>query len=154
MFLFSMNDYMVWVWLAVFVIAIIIEASTNDLVSIWFSIGSLVSLCLSFATPIWVQVVVFVVVSGVALICTRPLVKKLMKNQIRKTNSDEFIGKRVKTIKEISKFTPGEIKINGVVYTAILPSDSDEVIKEDTVVEIITIIGNKVVVKNVEEGEK
>ena len=95
--------------------------------------------------------IVFLVISVLTLIFTRPLLQKMLKNQIRKTNSDEFIGLVVKTIKEISQFNPGEIKLNGIIYTAILSDDSNETIKEDELVTIVTMKGNKAVVKKVEE---
>lgn len=151
MFLLSLEDFTIWIWLSVFVIALILEASTNDLVSIWFSLGALVSLCICYFAPWWVELIVFMVISVVTLIFTRPLFKKMLKNQIRKTNSDEFIGLVVKTIKEISQFNPGEIKLNGIIYTAILSDGSNETIKEDELVTIVTMKGNKAVVKKVEE---
>ena len=88
------ESYMLWVWLAVFIIAFIVEACTQDLVSIWFSVGALVSLILSIFDniPYWVEIIVFVVVTAITFVLTRPLVKKVLKNQIRKTNVDEFVG--------------------------------------------------------------
>ena len=146
----AIEEYMVWIWLAIFVIAVVAEAATQDLVSIWFALGSLVALCVSFGVPFWVEIIVFFVISTITLIFTRPLIKKFMSRQIRKTNTDDFVGKRVKVIKEIDKFDGGEIKINGITYTAILLDDVTETIKEDAIVEIVTLRGNKVVVREVE----
>ncbi len=147
------EEYMIWIWLGIFVLTIVVEAVTQDLVSIWFSLGSLAALCVSFGVPFWAEIIVFVVVSSITLIFTRPLVKKLMDRQVRKTNTDEFIGKRVKVVSDIDKFDGGEIKINGIIYTAILQDDVNETINKDAIVEIITIKGNKVVVKKVLEEE-
>ena len=83
---FVIDDYMIWVWLAVFVIAIIVEALTEELVSIWFGAGALITIPISYAAPFWVEIVVFAVISVVALIFTRPLIKKLMDRTERKTN--------------------------------------------------------------------
>lgn len=146
-------EYMVWIWLAVFVLAFIIETITQDLVSIWFGLGALVSVCISFVTPWWVQIIVFVVVSSITLIATRPLVKKILDRAERKTNSDEFIGQKVKVITDITKFDGGEVKLNGIIYTAILKETDEETIKVDSIVEVIAIKGNRLVVKNI-EGEK
>ena len=148
---FNIEDYAIWFWLAVFVITIAVEAMTQDLVSIWFTLGSLVSLCISYLAPWWVQLIVFVVVSTASLIATRPLVKKLMRSQIRKTNTDEFIGQRTKLLSDVSKFEMGTLKLNSVIYSVVLPEEEDEEIKKDTVVEIVTIKGNKLVVRKVEE---
>ena len=95
-FITEIENYTIWIWLAVFVIAIVLEASTQDFVSIWFAVGSLIPMAISYAAPFWVELIVFVVISAAALIFTRPLVKKLMDRTQRKTNSDEFIGKRLK----------------------------------------------------------
>ncbi len=144
------EQYMIWIWLGIFVLAVVIEAVTMDLVSIWFALGSMAALCVSFGVPFWVEIIVFFVISTITLIFTRPLVKKMMDRQVRKTNSDDFVGKRVKVIKEIDKFDGGEIKLNGITYTAILPEDENETIDVDAIVEVVTLKGNKVVVKKID----
>lgn len=145
-----MEAYMVWVWLAAFILAIIIEACTQDFVSIWFAVGSLVSLIINTLVPIWAEVIIFAIVSFAALILTRPLVKKMTERSARYTNVDEFVGKRVKVNKAISKFIAGEVRINGIEYTAILMENSDEEILEESIVEIVALKGNKVVVKKID----
>ena len=146
---FVIDDYMIWVWLAVFVIAIVVEALTEELVSIWFGAGALITIPISYAAPFWVEIVVFAVISVVALIFTRPLIKKLMDRTERKTNVDEYVGKRVKVIKDIDKFDGGEVKLNGIVYTAVLCEDEDATITADTIVEIVALKGNRVVVRQI-----
>jgi len=144
-----MPDFMIWIWLGVFVLAFVLEAITQDLVSVWFGLGAIVCVCISGFTDWWVQLIVFVVVSAIALIATRPLVKKILSRSERKTNTDDFIGQKVKTISEVTKFEGGEVKLNGIVYTAILMEDSDETIENDTVVEVVAIKGNRLVVKKI-----
>ena len=141
--------YMIWIWLAVFVIAFILEAITQDLVSVWFGLGALVCVCISGVTEWWVQLIVFVVVSAIALIATRPIVKKILARNERKTNTDDYIGQHVKTISNVTKFDGGEVKLNGIIYTAILMEDSDEEILKDEVVEVVAIKGNRLVIKKI-----
>lgn len=140
---------MLWIWLGVFVLAFVIEAITQDLVSIWFGLGALVALCITGFTDWWVQLIVFVAVSAVALLATRPLVKKILARSERKTNIDDYVGQKVKTISEVTKFDGGEVKLNGIVYTAILMEDTDETIPTDTVVEVVAIKGNRLVIKKI-----
>lgn len=140
---------MLWIWLGVFVLAFVIEALTQDLVSIWFGLGALVALCITGFTDWWVQLIVFVAVSAVALLATRPLVKKILARSERKTNSDDYVGQKVKTISDVTKFDGGEVKLNGIVYTAILMEDTDETIPTDTVVEVVAIKGNRLVIKKI-----
>lgn len=146
-----MELYMVWIWLFIFLLGIIIEAVTQDLVSIWFSVGGLVSMILSGFEfiPWYIETIVFIVVSLTAVICTRPLAKKLLSNALRSTNIDESIGKQVKVRKEITKFVDGEIKLHDVIYSACLLEEETETITEGEIVEIVTFRGNKVVVKKV-----
>lgn len=146
-----MEQYMIWIWLAAFVIAIVLEAITQDFVSIWFAVGAIVALVISNWVDFWIEIVVFSIISVAALIGTRPLVRKMMDRTTRKTNSDDFIGKRLKAITDITKYDAGEVKLNGIVYTAILMEDSDVTIPKDTIVEIVALKGNRVVVKELIE---
>ena len=148
-----MENYMIWVWLAVFVIAVVLEALTQDLISIWFSIGALVSLCICNTVPIYIEIIVFAVVSLLALVATRPLVKKMTERAVRYTNVDNLVGKRVKVMSRISKYNAGEIKINGIIYTATLLEEANSDIEEDSVVEIVAIKGNKVIVKEIIDSQ-
>ncbi len=146
-----MEAYMVWIWLGVFIITVIIESLTQELVSIWFSLGSVIALILSaFPNISWyVELVVFTIVSLLTLALTRPFVKKLLFNAIRYTNVDEFVGKRVKVVSDISKFENGEVKIHDIIYHASLMEEETETIKKDEIVEIVTLKGNKVIVKKI-----
>ncbi len=145
-----MENYMVWIWLAIFVISVVVEASTQELVSIWFALAAIITLALSFIMPWWAEIIVFCVLSLVALIATRPLCKKMLARSVRHTNADEFIGKRIKAETDITKFDGGEVKLNGIIYTAILMESEEETISKDSLVEVISLKGNKAVVKKIE----
>lgn len=145
------EEISIWIWLGVFVFAIVLEASTQDYVSIWFGVGALIALAISGAVPYWAELIVFAVVSAAALIFTRPLVRKLMDRTARKTNSDEFVGKRLKVVKEITKYDGGEVKLNGIIYVAILMEEEETSIPEESIVEVVAMKGNRVVVKLIEE---
>lgn len=149
----NIESHMYLIWLSVFVIAFVLEAITQDFVSIWFAIGALIAVIISFFAPFWVEIIVFVVVSVASLICTRPLVKKFMDRTARKTNTDEFLGRKVKVIKTIDKFDGGTIKLNGIEYTAILMEEDEESIPEDSIVEVVSMRGNRAVVRKIIEEE-
>ena len=59
-----MEQYLWIIWLAIFVIALVIEASGPSLVSIWFALGALVTMIISFIPGVawWIELIVFVVV--------------------------------------------------------------------------------------------
>lgn len=147
-----LDNYMLYVWLGVFVVALIVEGVTTELVSVWFAVGALVALPFGFFKEFWISIIVFVVVSTVALIFTRPIVRRITQRRERKTNVDDVIGKKLKTITDITKFDAGEVKLNGIVYTAILRDNDEKTISKDKIVEVVSIKGNRLVVKEI-EGE-
>lgn len=147
----NIESAMIWIWLAIVVLSFILETMTQDFVSIWFTLGALITLIFSSMCNFWVEIIIFSMVSLISIIATRPLVKKFTARQVRNTNTDEYVGKRVKVEKEISKYDSGEVKINGIVYTAILMEEEEKTIPLDSIVEIVTLKGNKVVVRKLEE---
>ena len=71
-------ETMTIIWLVLAVVMAVLEAATVQLVSIWFVIGSVAACVTSlFTDNILIQAIVFVAVTGIALIATRPLVKKI-----------------------------------------------------------------------------
>lgn len=146
------EQYMIYIWLGIFIIMLIIEGATSEVVSIWFAISAIVALILSAipGIPLWVEVIVFAVVSVILLIAFRPLAKKyLSKNKIA-TNADSLIGRQAKVTKEISPLEYGLLKLQGATWTA-LSEDESQVILIGTLVEVVSIEGNKLVVKVVTE---
>ena len=145
-----MEQYMWIIWLAIFVLAIVIESLSADLVTIWFALGGMIALIISFIPGVswWIELIVFMVISVVTLLCLRPVATRLLKRNIVNSNIDEMIHKKGKMIKACDEINHGEVKINGVVWTAI-SSDEHQTIKEGSVVEVLAVDGNKLVVKEV-----
>lgn len=135
-----------WFWLALTVFFIIIEAFTTSLVTIWFAIGSAIVIFLSFLPiPFVWQVVIFLAISILLLVLTRPLLsRKLLRNK-EKTNVDSLVGKKALVTKTITQFEKGEIKINGVIWSA--KSEDNSTIEEKVECEIIAIEGVTAIVK-------
>ena len=147
-----MEQFMWIVWLALFVVMIIVEALGPNLVSIWFAFGALVSLIVSFIPniPWWVEVVVFVVLSATTLLALRPVFKKYLKRNEFKSNIDSFQGKRGYVIEDITYLKPGAVKIGDVSWTAI-PVDEKTTILENEIIEVAGVKGNKLIVRKVED---
>ena len=85
-----MEAYMWIIWLSIFVIALIIEAFTNEIVSIWFSLGAMIATIISLIGGIdwYIELIIFIVISAASLLCLRPVVNKLLKRDEVKTNVD------------------------------------------------------------------
>ena len=117
-----------WFWLAMAILMSVLELILPGLTTIWFALGSLVMIPLSLLPiPFVIQVVICLVISVVLLIFTRPFAMKKLKANKEKTNVDALVGKSVLVIKDISKFEKGEIKVDGIIWTA--RSDDDTTLK-------------------------
>ncbi len=135
-------------WFVVFLVLLFIEIITVNLVTIWFAIGALAALVTSLITDSFViQIIVFLVVSVISLLLTKPLIKKFKGFQVVPTNSDRVIGKTGEVTKKIEKNKYGEVKVFGNTWTAY----SDEEIDVGTKVIVKDIEGVKLIVKKEEE---
>lgn len=138
---------MVYLWLILFVAAILIEAGTSALVSIWFAAGSFAALVASaFGAPIWLQIVLFIACSILMLIFTRPMLKKLFPKKFIPTNTELSVGKSAVVIEEINNdLGTGRVRLNGVDWKAV--AGNDRLIEKDTVVTVKEISGAKLIVE-------
>lgn len=136
-------------WLILVVAFSIIEISTFNLVTIWFASGALVAMIVSLFNIdfVW-QMWIFIIVSAVTLILTKPLIKKKLNIKKTETNADRVIGKTGIVTDDISsdKFA-GEVKVNGQTWSAV--SENEEIIPKDSKVKIIRIEGVKLVVEKI-----
>jgi len=142
------EEFMIWIWLGIFVLSIVIEAFEPELVSIWFAAGALIAVILSVipGIPFWVEIIVFIAVGFGFVFSLRPLAKRYLIKKEMKSNIDEKIGVKCVVVKAISELAHGEVKLNGVIWTAIA-GDKKETIEEEAVVVILGIDGNKLIVK-------
>ena len=63
-------------WLILVILLIVLEVATYQLVAIWFALGAAAALIVSlFELSGTVQIVVFIAVSALSLMASRPLVK-------------------------------------------------------------------------------
>lgn len=111
---------MLYVWIAVLVAAVVVEALTNDFVAIWFFPASLVSMILSlFDTPPWLQILLFLAIGLVLVVATRPLCRRFLSTKEEKTNVDAIVGKVCIVTEEIRNIEEqGEVKVGGLCWSA------------------------------------
>lgn len=138
------------VWLALIVVFLLIEASTVTLVSTWFAVGALAALIAGLLNaPVWLQVMVFVLVSAAALSALRPLVRKYVTPKITKTNVDAVVGSTgLVTVAIDNVSAVGQVKLGAMYWTA--RSTAGNRIPEGTLVQVDRIEGVKVFVTPVE----
>lgn len=134
------------VWLALLILFGAGEAITVGLTSIWFAAGSLAALIVSLAGgPVWLQIVLFLVVTLLCLLAVRPIAHKFLKPSYQPTNADRVIGAEAVVTEEIDNLKgQGAVSVSGVVWTA--RSTTDQFIPAGTVVRVDRIEGVKLIV--------
>lgn len=97
---------------------------------------------------LWVQIVLFFVVSIAALAATRPLVQKMLHRDETPTNADRVLGQTARVTETIDNTVPtGAVYADGKTWTA--RSASGRVIPKDTLVKVQRMEGVRLFV----EGE-
>ena len=138
----------IFLWLALFVVFLIVEAGTVALVSIWFALGALAALvaCV-LGAEMWLQITVFLVVSLVLL----AVLWKRVRNKLTttKTNVDSVIGAEGYVTEAIDNLSyTGRVKLGGITWAA--RSTSGAGIPVGTIVKVERIEGVKVFVSPAE----
>ena len=120
-----------YVWLAVIIISVAVEAFTLTLCGIWFAAGGVAALiAASLSVGLMGQWIVFIVFSALLLV----------------TNADRIIGQTAVVTEPIDNvLETGAVKINGKIWTA--RSTTDAQIAIGTRVTVVEIRGVKAIVK-------
>ena len=139
------------VWLVLLVVFLAVEALTVGLISTWFAGGALIALLVSLiGGALWLQVLVFFTVSIVLLILLRPLVRKVLRPRLVKTNADSLIGSTCQVVEAIDNLAgTGRVKVGDVTWSA--RSEGGEKISAGRQVKILKIQGVKVYVEEVKK---
>lgn len=142
-----MGPYMAYVWIGIAVLMAIYEVATVQLVTVWFVIGGIcAAISTLFTDNIVLQIVVFVAVSLIALLITRPLVKRFKKNSVKvSTNADRLIGAVGVMRGDLSDTeSVGQVKIEGGVWSA---KTDNPPLKNGDKVRVLAIEGVKLIVE-------
>lgn len=149
----SSSQIMTIVWIVFIVATVIIELETTDLVTVWFTLGAVGALIAAICgAELWLQIVLFVGIGILALICTRPLAKRMQQKEIIRTNSDKIVGEYGIVTKKIVPNEIGEIKIESRYWRAISKSNDTFEVDEKVLIEAIT--GSKVIVSKIEDKKE
>ena len=134
------------IWAALVVVFLAVEALTAGLASLWFAVGALAALIAGlFGGALWLQITLFIVVSAVTLVLTRPLAKKFINSRTKRTNANRVIGQTARITERIDNIAgTGAASVGGRVWTA--RSAGGEVIEEGAFVTIRSIEGVKLIV--------
>ena len=142
----QLSIIMMVIWGVAIIAALVIEYLTHEFVSLWFAPAGLVALILAaVGVHVWIQIVVFIVLSFGFMLACRPLLKKFVIKPTVKTDiMDVNLGIQTR-LKADTEDGQSEIEINGVIWTVKL--DCRTAAPEGTMVETVSKDGNKFLVK-------
>ena len=136
--------YTPWFWFGIAVICAVIEGMTLGLTTVWFALSAVLMIFVSMLhPPFYVQCVLFALVALLLLFFTRPIALKFLHAKREKTNADSLIGKKAVVLQTITEWEKGQVKINGVVWTAasvdgaVIPAGDECIIEK---IEGVTLI--------------
>lgn len=135
-------------WIIIFIATIIFELITSVLVSLSFSVGAVGAfILLKCGASLPVQIITFLVVSGLSIWILKPLRERFLKKNIIKTNVDAIIGEVGVVVEEISDTLQpyGAVRVKGLVYTAL--SQDEQPIQKGTKIIVERVDGVKLIVR-------
>ncbi len=136
------------IWLIIFIVLVVIELLTINLVTIWFAIAAVFALIVDVITRnTMLEMLVFTVSSLLLLLLTKPLIKRIKVKKIESTNLDMVINKVGIVTEDILNDKIGEVKVLGKKWSAY----SDSEIKKQEKVKILSIDGVKLKVEKMGE---
>lgn len=138
-------------WLIVLALLLLIEIFTLGLTTIWFAGGALISFIVSlFSDNLPLEISLFIVISLILLIFTRPIVMRYFNKERVKTNYETIIGKVGIVTTEIDNMNAvGQVSVDGQVWSA--RTLNQEKLDVGTKVRINEISGVKLIVEEVKE---
>ena len=138
---------MIYIWIGIIVTALIVEALTAGLTSIWFVPAAVVCIVLELLkVPQGIQIAAFLVVSLIFILCMRKFSKK--SRHIATNVTDMVIGGEAIVTERIDSLAEtGEVKIYGKRWSARLENGETAEIGDH--VEVIRIAGVKLICKKI-----
>ena len=142
-------------WLVAFGVLLLIEILTLGLTTIWFAAGALAAFLMAvLSLSFMVQTIVFIAVSALLLIFTRPIMTKHLNAKTTKTNAESLVGEKARVLIPVNNLkSEGQVMVNGMEWTA--RSTKDEVtFAKDEMVKIVGISGVKLIIEKLNKEEE
>ena len=115
------------IWLGLFILLLVIEIITVGLTTIWFAAGALAALAANvLGANLIIQIIIFLAVSVVLLIFTRPWAEKHLNRKRVRTNYEREIGKVIRITEKVDNLDQtGKSVVDGQEWTVRSRNDSD-----------------------------
>lgn len=140
------------IWLGLFILLLVIEIITVGLTTIWFAAGALAALAANvMGADLIIQIIIFLAVSVVLLIFTRPWAEKHLNRKRVRTNYEREIGKVIRITEKVDNLDQtGKSVVDGQEWTVRSRNDSD-IFEAGALARVVAVSGVKLIVEKCEE---
>lgn len=140
------------IWLGLFILLLVIEIITVGLTTIWFAAGALAALAANvLGANLIIQIIIFLAVSVVLLIFTRPWAEKHLNRKRVRTNYEREIGKVIRITEKVDNLDQtGKSVVDGQEWTVRSQNDSD-IFEAGALARVVAVSGVKLIVEKCEE---
>ena len=138
------------IWLIALIVLVIIEIISQGLTTIWFAGGSLVALISTFCgANLFVQIAIFLVVSIIMLIFTRPIAMLHFNKKVVPTNVETLPGEVCVITEAVDNIgAKGKAELNGMEWTVRSASEGI-LIPEGARAKVLRVEGVKLIVEQI-----
>ncbi len=145
-------DMVLIFWMVILILCIVIEVLTLGLTTIWFAAGALVAIFAALLyAPIFVQVILFLLVSLTLLFFTRPIAVKYFNRDRVKTNVESMVGRQAIVTGEIDNVqATGQVTVSGQEWSA---RSWDDKVRIPAGAVVVAISGVKLIVRTEQRME-
>lgn len=142
-----MINYMLYLWIGFFVLSVVVEVNTMNLIAIWFMPATLVAIILSLlSVPVWIQVLLWLLITVAVFAATWRLSARLRHPKHHPTNADRVIGQTALVLETISdRDQTGQVRVMQQVWSA-RTDETETLIPAGTEVRVLRIEGVKLIV--------
>jgi len=140
---------MTLLWIVLMIVFIVVELNTMGLTTVWFALGAMAAafVSLSLTDNFLAQIATFVIVTGVAVMLSRPFARKFASKSVP-TNANRVIGEQAVVVEKINDGSVvGQVKVLGQIWTA-KAKEADAVFDVGDTVIVEEIQGVKLIVKS------
>jgi inner membrane protein len=143
----DMSTLWIWGWVAMMIIFLIAEIFTTGFFLLCFGVGAgAAAIAAYLGVDPFVQILVFIVVSGMAVLLTRPITKRLNEQHRNFVGSDRVLEKPALVLVEINPaLGSGMVRVDAEEWRAV--SEDGSIIAKDEIVKVIRIDGTRLVVQ-------
>ena len=140
------------IWLGLFILLLVIEIITVGLTTISFAAGARAALAANvLGADLMIQIIIFLAVSVVLLIFTRPWAEKHLNRKRVRTNYEREIGKVIRITEKVDNLNQtGKSVVDGQEWTVRSKNDS-EIFEAGALARVAAVSGVKLIVEKCEE---